>query len=284
MKKITQTGVLFVFLGLLLSSFPSCEEIPPVIPSGQNNPDTAIDVSQQKRQVLIEEFTGVRCVNCPAGSAEIQDLLLVYGEQLVAISIHAGEYSPPLPESMYDFRTEEGDQLINFLGAPFGYPSAAVNRKLFDGEFSVQLSKAKWAGYIAQEAAEDPRVKIGIETTYSDSDRSLEVKVTLYPQEDLSAEDLRLSVAITEDGIIDYQVTPDGEVPDYEHRHVLRDMLTAYDGDPITEALLSGSSPVFTYSFQVPADWNEEHCHVIAFVSKAGADKDVLQVHQVEMK
>ncbi len=283
MKRISHIIVLFAFFGIFLSSFPSCEEVPPIVPMGQL-PDTTVDVSQQKRQVLIEEFTGVRCVNCPAGSAEIQDLLLVYGEQLVAISIHAGEYSPPLPESMYDFRTEDGDQLINFIGAPFGYPSASVDRKLFDGEFSLQLSKSKWAGYIAQEAAEEPRVKIAIEPAYSGADRSLEVKVTLYPQEDLSAEDLKLSVAITEDGIIDYQITPDGEVPDYEHRHVLRDMLTAYDGDAITEALLPGSSPEFTYDFTVPAAWNEEHCHVVAFVSQTGAGKDVLQVHQVPMK
>ena len=273
MKQLSFFFLLFLFF------FSACTEIPPEIPSGGgSNPG-----NDQEKQVLIEEFTGVRCVNCPAGSAQIQDLLATYGERLVAVSIHAGEYSPPLPESQYDFRTDEGDQLIDYLGAPFGYPSAVIDRKQFSGEFSVQLSQSKWAGYIAQELAEAAQVKINIEPEYEESSRNLMVKITVFPQEDLS-DDLNLSVMITEDGIADYQVTPSGTVPDYEHRHVLRDMLTPYDGEPFAGPLLSGSELVRQYSFALPQAWVAAHCHVVALVSKAGASKEVLQVHQVSIK
>src|ERR1700741_1300369 len=85
------------------------------------------------RKVLIEEFTGVRCVNCPDGSAEIENLLSLYGGNLVAVSIHSGFFSDPYPDNLYDFRTPEGDQLLNYLGQPLGYPTAVIDRKLFNG-------------------------------------------------------------------------------------------------------------------------------------------------------
>ncbi len=267
------------FFFFLFFFFSACTEIPPEIPSaGGSTPG-----SDQERQVLIEEFTGVRCVNCPAGSAQIQDLLATYGERLVAVSIHAGEYSPPLPESLYDFRTEEGDQLIDYLGAPFGYPSAVINRKQFPGEFSMQLGQAKWAGYIAQELAEAAKVKIAIKPNYEESSRQLSVEVTVFPQEDLP-DDLNLSLMITEDDITDYQVTPSGTVSDYEHRHVLRDMLTPYDGEPFGEVLLSGSEVVRHYSLTLPQQWVADRCHLVALVSGSASNKEVLQVHQVALK
>ncbi len=261
----------------LLLLFFSCTEIPPEIPTGGgNNP-----IGEQQRQVLIEEFTGVRCVNCPAGSAQIEDLLALYGEQLVAVSIHAGEYAPPLPESMYDFRTDEGDQLIDYLGAPFGYPSAVVNRKQFEGEFAMQLGQSKWAGYIAEELTVPPKVKISIASSYDPSSRNLQVTVKVLPQEDLP-DNLNLSVMITENGIVDYQVTPAGTIPDYVHKHVLRDMLTPYDGEPFGTPLTAGTEIERSYNLTLPSDWDADACHLIAFVSMSGNDKDVLQAHQIK--
>jgi hypothetical protein len=70
-----------------------CEEIPPTVtPFMGETPDTVVDVTSQQRQVLIEEFTGVRCVQCPAGAAEIETLLALHGDQLVAVAIHAGDF------------------------------------------------------------------------------------------------------------------------------------------------------------------------------------------------
>ena len=102
MKKL----ISFLLLALLITS--ACEEIQPVIDCLSCEDDgPPIVIDPQDRKVLIEEFTGVRCVNCPAGSAEIQNLLSVYGEQLIAISIHAGFYANPYPENQYPYDYEE---------------------------------------------------------------------------------------------------------------------------------------------------------------------------------
>ena len=278
MKKLS---VLFILMAGLL--WLGCEEIPPVIsPSmGNNNPNEPIPVEDQQRQVLIEEFTGVRCVNCPAGSAAIEDLLGIHGQRLVAISIHAGSFAPPYPGSLYDFRIDEGISLLSYLGEPLGYPTAVVNRKKFDGEFDLQLGRQQWAGFIAQELLEVPKVKIDVQNTYSNEDRKLEVTATLYVEENIPDEDVRISVAIIESDIQDLQLTPESGTPDpnYKHKHVLRDMLTNYDGDPISEALTSGAAIEKTFTMTLPDNWVAAHCEVVVFVNTGGENKEVLQVH-----
>lgn len=274
-----------ISLCLLLSSllWLGCEEIPPEINPrmGGENPIEVTPVDSQQRQVLIEEFTGVRCVNCPAGSAAIEGLLADYGQRLVAISIHAGSFAPPYPDSE-DFRTDEGTNLLSYLGAPLGYPTAVVNRKKFEGEFDLQLGRTQWPGFIVDELGSPPKVKIDIQNAYSDEDRRLEVKVTLYVEENIAEDEVHISVAITENDIQELQLTPSSGTPDpnYKHKHVLRDMLTTYNGDRIDEALTAGAVIEKNYTMTLPTGWVAENCEVVAFVNFDGDNKEVLQAHQ----
>jgi len=279
---------ILIALGLAAILFSACQEVAPLINPvmGPGDVNTPIPVEEQTRQVLIEEFSGVRCVNCPAGSQAIEDLLAIHGQRLVAVSIHSsGNFSVPYPNSLYDFRTTAGDNLLSFLGAPLGYPTAVVNRKKFDGEFGLQLGRQKWAGAIAAELQEPPKVKLDIRRNYDSSTRQLDVTVTIYPQENLNLPELRLSVALTESNIVDLQLTPASGTPDpnYKHKHVFRTMLTNFDGNLINEALVSGGSVTRQYSMVLPAGWRAEECAVVAFVNQAGASREVLQAHQIKV-
>jgi hypothetical protein len=273
----------FLFLFALLTYF-GCEEIPPTLnPNMGGGPGDPTDVDSQQRQVLIEEFTGVRCVNCPAGSEAIEVLKGIYGPRLVVVSIHAGSFAPPYPESLYDFRTPQGNSILSYLGEPLGYPTAVVNRRLFDGEFDLQLGQNQWAGYVAQELAGQPKIKIGLEKDYISASRSLKVDATLYVQETIAAGDVRISAMITESDILDYQLTPDDKQPDYKHKHVLRTMMTAYDGNPITEVLGQGAVIEKSFTMTLPESWNAGNCRVIVFVHLNGAQKDVLQANEIDV-
>jgi hypothetical protein len=275
-------NLLFLLLALL---FAACSEIPPVITPFTGEPgNTSSDIENQQRQVLIEEFTGVRCVQCPAGSAEIETLLAIHGERLVAVSIHAGDFSPPFPQSLYDFRTPEGTALINFLGPPIAYPSAVVNRRKFEGKNSLILGRNDWAGFIEQEKALPPKVKIALEPKFNAGNRKLELEVKLYPQEDILDPDIRISVMLTESGIVDYQETPGaGKVPDYVHKHALRKSITSALGDIVAETMASGAIITKNYSYTLPENWNAEKMKAIAFVHLGGNVKDVLQAIEVSV-
>ena len=278
-------GYRIVFFVFAIFLFPACEEISPVVTGSMGQVDPGPDLDNQKRQILIEEFTGVKCVNCPAGSQEIEVLLSIHQSQLVAVSIHAGEFSPPYQTSNYDFRTPEGNNILSYLGEPFGYPTAVINRRQFDGQFDLQLGKGEWAGYIAEEKAIPPKVRIGIEPDFNGANRNLQIKVTMLVDETITDPEVRLSVMITESGIQDLQLTPASAEPkaDYIHKHVLRGMVTNYDGVPVTETLVEGTEIFKTFNFTLPETWKEENCEIVAFVSLAGAEKDVLQAQQVHV-
>jgi len=275
------------FFLLLITAllFNACKEIPPVVTGSTGPVVPNDDVKDQRRQVLIEEFTGVRCVQCPGGSAFIQDLLAIHGQRLVAVSIHAGSFSNPYSINQYDFRTPEGTQLISYLDQPFGFPSAVINRTKFPGQFDLQLGQGDWAGYIAQDTAIAPKVRISIEPEFDISSRELKVNVKLFVDETIADPSVRLNIMITESGIEDAQITPGSSdpVPNYVHRHVLRHMLTNWDGDPITESLGAGTVVQKNFTYSMPAEWKEDNCEIVAFVSLAGTSKEVLQAHQVHV-
>lgn len=279
--------IYFLFAFALLST--GCEEIPPDVspPNGGNNSEEIdVNLEDQPRQVLIEEFTGVRCVNCPEGSEQLETMLNTYGNQLVAVSIHAGFFSPPHNESLYDFRTDDGTAILNYLEQPIGFPTAVVDRKLFQGEASLQIAQSTWNGHVDEQLVEEPKIKIGIDPTFSMTDRNLTVDLTFLPTENLSNEDLRYTVMITENNIIDYQTIPvQGDIPDYNHKHVFRDVITTnFDGDPITEDILDGFSFEKSINYTLPENWDENECTVIAFVHySSNNNKEVLQAAEVDL-
>lgn len=266
-----------LFLALSLLLFSGCEEIMPVIPDFQ---------ASGNRKVLIEEFTGVRCVNCPAGSAVIESLLGQLPNNLIAISIHAGFFSPPYSSSKYDFRTTEGTALTGYFGGEaFGYPAAIINREIFPGESTYYLDRSTWASRIQSEIQKEAEVLVDIDNNYNPATRQLDVSAKITPLTNLP-DDLHLTVLITESNIKDYQLlpAPDGWVSDYSHKHVFRTTLTNFDGNAISEALTTGVTVSRTFSKALPADWKAENCHVIAFVHRSDANsKYVLNAEEAEV-
>jgi hypothetical protein len=271
----------FIVILVLLSS---CSEIPPDINPIVNQGECPVvnesSVSDQSRQVLIEEFTGVKCVNCPAGSEAIKNLIDIHDPQLIAVSIHAGFFSTPYNDSSFDFRTDEGDAVLSFVGEPLGFPTAVINRKLFQGEMDLQISQNQWADFINQEINISPKIKLAIKTQYEESSRELQAEVSIFVQENINDEDVRLSIMITESHIIDYQLTPGGKESEYEHNHVLRGMMTNFDGNPLSEELTTGSSYCKKHTMIVPIEWNVNNCEIISFVHTGGSSKEIFQAHQ----
>lgn len=276
----------FLYFVLILLFISACEEVPPVVSPIENQGDcTAEDdnvVANQQRQVLIEEFTGVRCVNCPAGSALIEDFLDQYGEQLIAVSIHEGPFSNPSSQSQFNFRTEDADQISILLGGVLGYPAAAVNRISVDGYEELTLGSSQWAKVISDELAIAPQVKLYIDEIFDESTRDLSIEVSIFPQQDID-ENVRLSVFILEDNIVDYQKTPDGDVQDYNHKHVFRDAVTNADGNPIVEELNTRTRVCKSFTTTLADNWVIENCSIVAFVHLGGSEKNVLQAAKVKL-
>lgn len=273
----------FLFLLATLLLTLGCTEIPPTINPllvEEVEPPTG-DSTLQK--VLIEELTGVKCVNCPGGTAEILRLQELLGTQVIAVALHAGSFAIPYDDSRGDFRIPETASLLNYLGSPLGYPSAVINRKLYEGERDLQLSRGLWPIFTSQEIQGPATLKLAVSTIFNETSRELRVDVNIDALVAINESVLKLSVMLVEDRVADVQLTPDGKNPDYLHRHNLRDMLTAFNGNSIEPNLAAGDQVSRNYFYTLPDAWQAEECAIIAFVHLDGEQKDVLQVEKAEL-
>ncbi len=270
--KYTTIKLFFCSMIVLLG----CKEEPVLIPK------TSV-VSSGEHKVLVEEYTGVKCVNCPAGSAEIENLKSKYGENLITLSIHAGIFAKPYTESKYDFKVKDGEDIMAYVGAPEGYPSATIDRKQFAGQTSLQVGQNTWAGYIEQQLKEAAPLKVSLKNDYDPTTRALTIKVSVLPFQNIS-QNLRITVLLSETEISDYQSTPQGKVADYKHKHVLRDVISAATGDNLGSTFKVATLVEQSYTYKIPDTWNVDKCSVIAFVHREGIDKSVLNVAELKVK
>ena len=206
-------------------------------------------------------------------------IITVWRKRLVIVSIHTSDFGTPLPNSQHDFRTQDAEEIADYLGKPGNYPSAVINRKDFDGgAYFLQIGKQEWAGYINQELEKEPQLTVNITKEYDSSTRELEVKVSGTAKEDIVGE-LRLTIMIVENNIVDPQIKEGvGVIDDYNHKHVFRKTMTNPTGDQLITNLSIGDSYDENYSMILSEDWKPENCEIIAFVSLIdGQSKEVLQ-------
>jgi len=290
-QKICSSGnALKLASGILiaLALFSSCEEVGPVINlTDDTTADTTYVAGQietpQDKNVLLEEFTGVRCVNCPQGHVLLDNLENQYGARFIAVSAHSEFLAEPY-DGDQDLRTPDAQDLEDLLGPILSKPSGAVDRKIFPGESAPVVFTQKWANYVSQQMALVAPVNIHTETTFNDASRKLSITVTLhYTSEETG--DNKLSVLLVEDGIITMQLGQGGIDSNYTQNRVLRKILTSVNGLAINTTKEAGRVVMKSFTEEnLPGLWEADNLRVIALVSRSGGTMEVLQAAQKDVK
>ena len=273
---------LLTLLVLTIVSF-SCSEVPITIDIPDDVEPISTDLLEQPRIVLVDEFTGVACVECPDGSEALETLLDIHGEQLVVVAIHGGFWSRPFAESVRDLKNDDGVALINLFTEPLGYPAALINRKQFDDIEEIHVGKLAWPGKIKVEKEIEPIVALGLEAELASNNEVL-VRVEMLQRAQSIPEGLRLSIGITESNIIEAQKRRNvGTIVDYSHQHVLRDMFTDFRGDLITEELSTQRVTELEYRFTLPDDLVIENAEIFAAIHSISPTLDVYQANKTKI-
>lgn len=239
-------------------------------------------------KVLIEDFTGHMCGNCPRAHEQAAALLETYGENLVVVAVHAGGFASVVPSLGYgeDFRTPMGTELEQYYGADQqGLPIGMVNRRAYNGG-SVLTRFPDWGTQVAAILAEAPKMKIELDPSYNQSNHSVSVDVSIEYQSTGTASH-QLVLLITEDDIIakqsDYD-TASQHIDDYVHDHVLRGTITPGTwGVPVKNAdIFLGEKFTMSYEKALDSTWVAGNCHIVAYVLD-NTTKEILQVEEVTM-
>ena len=233
-----------------------------------------------ERVVLLEEMTGVSCPNCPKGTAEIDAIKALYGQQVIPIAIHGIFLSWPTSESKYDLRNDFSRSLEANLASGTSKPAALINRINVEGTDSkVFNSPDLWAGHIESQLRIAPLLNIELELSYEPGNRLMVVDAGITANTDI-LKALNISVMVLENNIIDAQEDLTEIIEDFEHKHVLRTMLTPYDGELFVNSVEENAFESRSYSFVLPADenlWKEQDIEVVVFIHEHEGNGEVLQ-------
>ncbi len=270
MKKI-------IFTSAILSIFAfGCDNIEGPYTEGALPIDTTQNTSTINQKVLIEEYTGHYCGNCPDGAIEVDKLKNTYGNKLITVSIHAGFFAKLKNAEgyTYDFRNTTGNE----LGTKYdidgtGNPCAAIGRNPLDGKYL--LTKTLWAQRITEALTNTAPMNIAITPSYNAATNTVNAKIDLDYLNAAVSED-NIVVYLIEDEIVAkqkwYNHTPE-DVLDYKHKHVLRGSLNGTFGEAVAATIpTKGTKITKNYSIELKSGWNPANLTIVAFVANKATD------------
>ncbi len=293
--------------GILL--LVGCKENDPAIDFGHAAADSTYlltgaalsGLTTDPHQVLVEEFTGQSCANCPAGHADLEAYAAAHPGTLNYIGLyelHGGSLTQPVPGSANDFEDTLAYNIgVHISGTLVGnFPTAFIDC-VPDPSDGILVSRSEWDGDITARRAISDSVNLNVSSTYTGSVASIAVTITYTLP--MSSKQL-VSVMLVEDSIIDRQAdnSTGRSLTDtnYVFTNVLRDKISAQFGDPVLDTIplkVPGRvlRKVYTYTLPTvlsgnhPTPINPAHCRVVAFVSLngAGGDFEILQSAQAPL-
>ncbi len=226
-----------------------------------------VEPAKAARNVLIEDFTGQRCVNCPKAADAIHEIQGVYGENVIAVAIHCGPFGGVSAKNP-GLMTDTGKEYWNtWFDSTQGQPVAKINRGAATNDY------VNWSSLVAESLKQTTDVTIDANIECIPEISSLTIKATTRANAGRKA---KIQAWLTEDDITAIQYMPDGSRNnDYVHQHVFR----APVNGPWGEEVIYGEDELnFTWLTNLSSTWKLENMHVVIFVYD---DKGVEQVIQV---
>ena len=292
MKKI------FYLFGLLSFGLFSCQEVNDLVqlapPAGANDQLT-IDttkysaVAAQPKNVLIEDFTGVHCDNCPDAQAKAIAIENANPGRVSVIGIHCTDaFGFPFPGHP-DYRTINGTNLVSYLiGTPGSLPTGDIDRTIipFYTPASILVPYSTWPGYVDSFLKyKTPKAAIAFNNkTYNAGSRTLSIDITTtFPL--ASTDTFYVSAALIEGGFADWQQTHNSVNKNFVFEHVLRKLMLPYNGLNIANSAKAGTTVSAKFTTILAPSWNVDSCKIVAFVHhRSTTSNAVEQVQQTTVK
>lgn len=238
------------------------------------------------KQVLLEDFTGHKCVNCPGAAINAHNIAEENDHKLIIYSVHAGYYAVPDETGNYtaDFRCETGNEIFNSYVIT-GWPAGTVNRVEFDG--NEILGGGDWEAAVNTELEKENVIDMTLKNYYDPDKNEVTVIVASTFLQQLDGK-YNLVVLIVEDHLLSWQKNNEpgiGPTPDwenYEQRNVIRDGISSTFGSYFTAdgTITIGETYETPFSYTLNDEWVTENCNIISYIIHEETG-EILQVAEI---
>ncbi len=304
-RKINIIVFLVVIAGIYWTSCDKIEE-PLVIVNEQDIPlniDTNLidSVIVTEKQVLLEEFTGHKCVNCPEAAFYAHDVAEENDHRVIICTLQAGYQAIPAGTGAYttDFNTIPGTAIFNSYGGDAAvFPPAATINRYADNNgqqiFNYFTGGGAWGTIIPDELAKESVLNLKLINNFDPETNNIYISVTSTFTQQLDGI-YKVVVYIVEDNITAPQKNGNNDLPgapedgidwlDYIHRNVLRDAISAVDGLNISDdgTITEGENYTQNFYYNINQEWVTANCKIIAFIYNEES-QEILQVAELGIK
>lgn len=241
--------------------------------------DTVKGKSTNKRNVIIEEFTGQKCKFCPIGSKVLHELDSIYGDQVIPVSIHAGSFArPQAPPYTADFRVlPEADLLLTQFNPNFLFPRGIVSRLT-----TLSTPQDQWRAKVDEVKNDAPKAKINLTMLYSTEYDTIIRLIIDYSYLTPSVEEYNLQAYIIENHIISPQLDGNDDVLNYDHKYMLRKFMNGEWGTSAKEVVV-GEDYHKEYVIPKETKWNADNLKAVVFLAERNS-KEIIQAAQTSVK
>jgi len=230
---------------------------------------------ESERNVLLMDFTGWQCVNCPEAAKVANGLVDRYGSHMIVVSMHPEGITFTDPGTTGpDFATQEAMDYLKAFGGSVqtALPTGVIDGQQFSGSFF--LDYPQWAAAVTERMKVDIDYSIEMEATSSSCTVNLSRSCA-------DSRKVKVVMWLLEDSIIAQQLTKTGVEKEYAHRHVFRKCLNGSDiwGEEVT---FSYDEATVEATYELPE--LEGKGFVIVAVAFDAETHEVLQAEEVELK
>ena len=273
MSSSTKPHITFFSLCLAVAiGMAACQVIP------ENEQLIPVESSESAKTCLLIDFSGWRCINCPAAAEEAHKLLEQYGDQLIVMEAHPATNSltkPPAKYPEYDYTCPAADSLYIALGGTgtTPLPVGSVDMAAFNngsGSGAYLKTPDQWGAMVYASLKNDCQVDIRL---HRNEKKEIVCQLNNKSEQELACS---LYVWLTEDSIVSAQYFPDSTTTQYVRNHLLRDAILPAGGKTLTLAPLQQTEQIVVYT--LPEKVVPENCHIVAAVY---ADGEIIQAAQI---
>lgn len=247
-------------IAALALAFTACDDIK------EGDRYEQMEVLSVARTVLLEEYTGQMCVNCPKAHEAIESFEKLYGQNFISVSFHCGgdafsiaENDPSWEGITVGLRNDEsqkyGEQ-ANAYSLPAGKVDRVTSLKNYDA----------WAEDIRTELGKETPVNIELAATLASDGTTIDIATTIKSSSNVSG---KLQLWVVENGITAMQMLPNGDLDlEYVHNNVFRGSVNGMGGEAVN--IQSGVHGEFQHTAAVKDWWKAENLAIVAFVYNDG--------------
>ena len=237
------------------------------------------EVEPTGKMVLIKDFTGARCVNCPAAAEYAHNLQHQLDEDHIFImSVHAGFLAQPMGQ-FPNFLTDEGTEWYNNHDSN---PLFTVDHVALTDGNSLKVEQIDTPVVTALDEEQSFEIVIGRQ--FDPTSRQLQVNIQAVSLTDRDGH-FFITACLVEDNIVGWQIIPGGTDKEYVFHNVFRGTLNGAYGESFEDHHVDSDDTFsFSYNTEINADYNADECYVVVYVYDRNQGDKILQTTVKKIK